>query len=165
MQQIPLTQGHFALVDDDDYPLISQHKWTYDNTGYAVRKITIARGRYKKVLMHRILTNAQPGQIVDHADGNGLNNTRSNLRLCNGSQNNANRWAKRKTETPYKGVKRAKTPGRWEASIGHNYKVIYLGTFDTPEQAAAAYATKAQELFGGYTNTSVLHVGLEPTTR
>lgn len=90
MQQIPLSKGHFAVVDDADYPLVAQFKWSYDN-GYAVRKVTISPGKYKKLLLHRFLLNAEHGRMVDHADGNRLNNTRSNLRICNGTQNNANR--------------------------------------------------------------------------
>lgn len=167
MQKIPLTQGHFALIDDDDYLIVSQYKWTYDH-GYAVRKVTLAPKHYQKVLLHRFLADAQPGQIVDHRDGNGLNNTRSNLRLCNGSQNNANRRVLRSSTSPYRGVRKSSNVDRWQASIGYNYRLIHLGSFLTQEEAARAYDAKAIELFGKFALTnfpiecSIQDLNLEP---
>ena len=153
MKQIPLTKGYFALVDDDDYPIASQHKWTYDN-GYAVRKATIAKGQYKKILLHRFLISAQPGQMVDHANRNSLDNRRCNLRLCTGSQNNANRRVLRPSSSPYRGVRKASNVERWEAAIGYNYRFIHLGSFLTQEEAARAYDAKAIELYGEFASTN-----------
>lgn len=153
MRQIPLTKGHFAIVDDDDYPIVSQYKWTYDN-GYAVRKTTLATGKYKKISLHRFLTSAQPKQMVDHANGNGLDNRRCNLRLCTGSQNNANRRVLRPSSSPYRGVRKASNVERWEAAIGHNYRFIHLGSFLTQEEAARAYDAKAIELYGEFASTN-----------
>jgi len=153
MQQIPLSKGHFATIDDDDYPLVSQFKWTYDN-GYVVRKVTIAPKRYKKILLHRFLVNALPGQMVDHADGNGLNNSRTNLRLCNGSQNNANRKVQQQRRSKYKGVRKSTHANTWFATIGYRNKSIFLGCFKTEEEAAVAYDQKKKELYGEFAHTN-----------
>lgn len=163
MQQIPLSKGHFAVVDDADYPLVAQFKWCYDN-GYAVRKVTISPGKYKKLLLHRFLLNAEHGQMVDHADGDGLNNQRCNLRLCNGSQNNANRRLLKPGVSKYKGVRKETHANTWNASIGYHSRRIHIGCFKTEEEAARAYDAKAIELYGefAFTNSGVLHQGLEP---
>lgn len=153
MQQIPLSKGHFAVVDDADYPLVAQFKWSYDN-GYAVRKVTISPGKYKKVLLHRFLTSAQPGQMVDHADGNRANNTRSNLRICNGTLNNANRkkliLRTGRRASKYRGVRKEVHSRSWQASIGFQRRRIHIGNYPTEEAAAHAYDAKALELFGEF---------------
>lgn len=153
MMQIPLSKGHVALVDSEDYPLVSCFKWTYDN-GYAVRKVTIAARRYKKVLLHRYITNAPSGQLVDHKDGNGLNNTRANLRICNGTLNNANRRKQPprtgRTASRYRGVHKALNSRYWGATISANKQRIYIGSFPTEQDAAKAYDAKAKELFGEF---------------
>lgn len=153
MQQIPLTKGHVAIVDDDDYPIVSRYKWCFDN-GYAARKITLASKQYQKVLLHRFLTDAQPGQMVDHADGNPLNNTRANLRICNGTLNNANRRVMKirnaATSSQYRGVFKELRRNSWRASIGLNNRRIHLGNFPSEEAAARAYDAKARELYGEF---------------
>ena len=159
MKQIPLSQGYFALVDDEDYPLVSQHKWTYDK-GYAVRKITLARRRYRSVYMHRILTNAAPGEMVDHRDGNRANNTRANLRICTAQQNSKNRrstalQSTTKKASRYKGVSRThKTKDRWSALIIADGIRHHLGSFASEEEAARAYDAKAIELHGEFAQTN-----------
>ena len=153
MQQIPLSKGHFAVVDDADYLLVAQFKWCYDN-GYAVRKVTISPGKYKKLLLHRFLLNAEHGQMVDHADGNRLNNTRSNLRICNGTQNNANRRRlpvrTGRSASRYRGVSKSLNSSYWGARIRINERLTYIGSFSTEEAAAKAYDAKAIELFGEF---------------
>ena len=153
MQQIPLTKGHVAVVDDDDYPIVAQFKWCFDN-GYAARKITLASKQYQKVLLHRFLINAQPGVMVDHADGNPLNNTRANLRICNGTLNNANRRVRKvrqaATSSQYRGVFKELRRNSWRASIGLNNHRIHLGNFPSEEAAARAYDAKAIELYGEF---------------
>lgn len=160
MKQIPLSQGYFAIVDDEDYPIVSQYKWTYDK-GYAVRKITLARRRYRSLYLHRFLTNAAPGQMVDHRDGDRANNTRSNLRICTALQNSKNRrmtvahQPSTKKASRYKGVSRThNTQDRWSALIIADGKRHRLGSFASEEEAARAYDTKAIELHGEFAQTN-----------
>jgi hypothetical protein len=94
---IPLTQDKFAIVDPKDYDQLGQYKWYAKkggNTYYAARGVRVYKdGKYvgvKQILMHRVITNAPAGMMVDHRDHNGLNNRRSNLRLCTREQNAQN---------------------------------------------------------------------------
>ena len=97
-KKIPLTKGKFAIVDNEDYERVSQHKWHFSGR-YAVRKVNGVNE-----MMHRIINNAPAGQYTDHIDGNGLNNVRKNLRNCSQSQNIANRGKQSNNQSGYKGV-------------------------------------------------------------
>ena len=99
--------------------------------------------------MHRIILNAPKGQFVDHKDGNGLNNQKSNLRFCNFSQNRMNTGANKNNKLGIKGV-RMRAPNLYEVTIKFNGKNIYLGRFDNSISAAEAYQKKAKELFGEF---------------
>lgn len=86
MMQVPLNNGMFAFVDPEDYTLVSRYRWRYED-GYAITKIN-----KKEVRMHRLIMNeTDPNIIIDHKDQNRLNNTRSNLRRFNWTQNANNR--------------------------------------------------------------------------
>lgn len=150
MKRIPLTQGKFALVDDKDYDWLMQWKWTYANAGYAKRKYREG-GKQHTVLMHRVITGAKRGQTVDHRDGDGLNNTRGNLRVCTVSQNNSNQRPK---QHRFKGVlKSPNQPSKWMARLVYEKQVYHNGTVhDTPEQAARAYDELAVRYHGEFAN-------------
>lgn len=151
MQKIPLSRGYFALVDDEDYPLLCQWKWCYDK-GYAARRVTTAGRRPYLLYMHRFLMNAQQGQFVDHIDGNRANNIRSNLRICTKAQNGQNRHVPAPNKVSrYKGVSRThNTYDRWQALIIAHGKRHYLGSYPSQEEAAHAYDKKARELHGEF---------------
>jgi hypothetical protein len=87
---------------------------------------------------------------IDHRDGNATNNCWSNLRRATASQNNANRRRARHNTSGYKGVFSCGRSGRWRAVIRWNGRRTYLGTFDTPEAAHAAYVAAARKLFGEF---------------
>src|SRR5690349_18607697 len=99
MKLISLTQNKFAQVDDEDYDFLMQWRWyaikaTKEELNfYAVTTINQGRGKRQKMIqMHRLLMSlTDPKIIVDHKDGDGLNNQRNNLRLCSFSQNSANK--------------------------------------------------------------------------
>ena len=148
MKQIPLTRGLFALVDDEDEHLLSRHSWyackkEVDNTYYAA---TTLDGRC--VRMHRLLLNAPAGVPVDHKDRNGLNNQKSNLRLAPAGGNQHNQGKNKRNSTGFKGVSERK--GRYQASIGFQGRLRYLGRYDTPEEAHEAYKKAAIELHGEF---------------
>src|SRR5688572_7448007 len=93
--EIPLTQGAVALVDPESYDIVSEHKWHLMRTaGRHVYARTNVRGLPRStnpLLMHTLLLRPSAGLVVDHIDGNGLNNTLSNLRVCTRKQNLQNR--------------------------------------------------------------------------
>lgn len=152
MKEIPLTQGKVALVDDDDFEWLNQSKWlakTSFGLWYAVNRTTVA-GKPTVVLMHRLITSAPIGMEVDHIDGDGLNNTRRNLRIVTRNQNRFNLRLRADNKSGYKGVFCDKRTGRWCAHIGFYGQRKNLGYFATPEEAARAYDIAACELFGEY---------------
>lgn len=159
MKKIKLTQGKFALVDNEDFDFLNSFKWYYlknafNKNGYAVRN-SPRKNRYRQPLrMHRIILNIQKGVMCDHIDGNGLNNQKSNLRICNNTENSRNRTAKGKNNTSgYKGVGylRGKSGQTYiRAEISYNKKTCHLGLFKTTKEAAIAYNRKAIELFGEF---------------
>lgn len=151
-KKIPLSQGKFAIVDADDYAWLAQWKWSY-NKGYAIRNKYSERVggkvRAEGIRMHREILSAPKGMQVDHVDGNGLNNTRENLRICSSQQNNRNRKAVEGT-SKFKGVT-VYCPGeKWFAQIWVNKKSIFLGYFKDEKEAARAYNEAAKKHFGEF---------------
>lgn len=145
MKEIPLTQGEFALVDDADYPLVSQYKWFANRTRrWYVSAVVDGR----QVYLHRFLMNPPVGMVIDHIDGDGLNNTRANIRICTDTQNKQNRIKTAKGKSPYKGVFPVKN--RWQAFLQSNGERVNLGCFSTPEEAARAYNQGAIREFGEF---------------
>ncbi len=145
---IPLTKGKIAIVDAEDYEHLKQYKWYADiQTGrfYACRF-----ANKKKIYMHRYLTNPPDGLVVDHIDGNGLNNCRSNLRICSAGQNMFNKRAGKGT-SKYKGVcwdQRGRR--KWQSAITCRGEYKFLGRFDNEIDAAKVYDKAAKRSFGEF---------------
>lgn len=138
MKEIKLTQNKIALVDDEDFDFLNQFKWF----AHKVRHVYYADRDQddKTIRMHRVLLNITDKNIhVDHIDGNGLNNQKSNLRISSPKENNRNRRLNKNNSSGYKGVSFDKKSKKWVAYIKINYKHITLGRFDTKETAAKAY--------------------------
>lgn len=141
MKKIPLTQGKYALVDDESFEYLSQWKWFAEKIGrtwYASRGLydPIKKRHGKMLRMHRVIMKNPIKKLVDHKDRNGLNNQRCNLRVCTKSTNAMN-YERIKSKTGYRGV--CMTKNKWSSGIKVNYKRINLGVFLTPELAALAY--------------------------
>lgn len=155
MKKIPLTQGRVTLVDDVDYEELNKQKWyAYQdrNTWYVRSNSLPVNDKKFSVLMHRVILGLQHGdkRQCDHIDGDGLNNQRSNLRVCTNSQNQHNRRQIVTGRSRFKGVAWHKQSKRWIAQIKCYPAHIYIGSFDTEEAAAKAYNEKARELHGEY---------------
>lgn len=155
MKEIKLNKGFVALVDDDDFQFLNQWNWFIGNDGYAKRS---QHNLYtsKTICMHRLIMNASRCDIVDHIDMNRLNNQKSNLRLCNRKQNAANSLIPRNNSSGYKGVYWHKTNKKWHAQIKVNYKTIFLGCFNTKEEAALAYNNGALKHQGEFARLNIL---------
>lgn len=160
MKKIPLSQGLFALVDDEDFEVLNQYKWsiltskTKDRVGsfYAQSRID----RHTHALMHRFLLKPEKEQYIDHIDGNGLNNQKENLRFLTTSENghNIGRWTTNKSG--YKGVHWSSRDKRWVAQIQVRNKRTRLGYFKSAEEAGNAYK-EAEEMYFPGINKRSLH--------
>lgn len=147
MKFVPLTQGKFAMVSDQDWPRVRQFKWramrTHSGHWYAVTRM----GKKATVYLHRYLKGFPLGE-VDHRDRNGLNNTRRNLRLASSTLNHANAKRRKDNTSGYKGV--GLCGGKWRARIKKHNKVTMLGFFPTARAAGRAYARAARMKFGEF---------------
>lgn len=155
MRNIPLTQGKVAIVNDGDYSVLSQFKWFAqynDGNWYAMRN-TQKDGKIRLVSMHRQILGDPQNMQIDHADGDGLNNIRSNLRICTNAQNSMNR-RKLISRSGFKGVRWCCTAGKYRAQIVLNSRHIHLGYFTDKLKAAKAYDIAARRLFGKFAFTN-----------
>jgi len=143
MKEIPLTQGKVALVDDEDFEYLNASKWCAarnSRTFYAKRALL----RTKTIFMHRVVLAPQKGMIIDHIDGNGLNNQRSNLRIVNVRENSRNRHHEKSSTFP--GVSWDARRKKWQAWIWINGKNVWLGRFTDEISAASAYRKACESL-------------------
>lgn len=154
MKEIQLTQGKVAIVDDEDFERLNQHKWCARFDGwnwYALRECSIGNSKAKTVLMHREIMNAPKGIQVDHCSGNGLDNRKKNLRLCTHQQNHFNKnHARRDNKLGIKGVCWNKEHKIFHAQISINKKVIHLGYFTVLADADQAYRVAELKYFGEF---------------
>lgn len=156
MKLIPLTQGKFTMVDDEDYEAMNSFKWYAHRNRrnwYAARNVTDANGKPGLLHMHIMI---MPGhKNIDHLDTDGLNNTRNNLRPATHSENGMNqRKQLRKTYSKFKGVTWAKKDHVWVVQLqltsdGVKRK-FWVGSFHNEIEAAAAYDRMAVKLFGAF---------------
>lgn len=153
MKRIPLTQGKYAIVDDDDYEELKQYKWYPHhafNLCYAVRHTKCVKGERGLVYMHRQILNAPKGVMVDHKNRKGLDNRKQNIRLCNNSKNQGNSKKQSNNTSGFKGVSWHKNKKMWIAHIRINGKLRHLGYFDDCVKAAKSYDEAAKDYFGKY---------------
>lgn len=138
---IPLTQGKFAKVDNEDFDKVKDINWCYTH-GY-VKNLNLG-------YLHRFINNTEQGYLTDHINGDGLDNRKSNLRNCSKITNGQNSRKRKNTSSKLKGVSLNKNSGLYESYITKNKKRISLGYFRNEIEAAKAYDKKATELFGEF---------------
>lgn len=159
MKRIKLTKGFEAIVDDQDYALVTSYgEWHVqikpNGKKYAIGLSYNSEGKPSTRRMHRVILGAKKGQIVDHINSDGLDNRRKNLRITDDVGNCRNRRTT-SNRSGYKGVNllyRRKDGGeKWAARICRGNRVVEtIGYFSSAESAARAYDEAAKEYFGEF---------------
>lgn len=138
-----------VMWDSSDGELVGSHVW-YVGTMGGKKRYAFTRIDGKTTYMHRLLMNAPDGVEVDHINGNGLDNRRSNLRLATRQQNCVNRPPVPNKTSRFKGVSWCRSSKKWVAVIHTNRKKTTLGYFVDEKEAARAYDKEASIRFGEF---------------
>ena len=160
----PFIVNAIALIDCTDYEKYvvgAGHRWFAIRTGRSSKTVYVATSiKNKHIRLHRLLLDVNdPKILVDHINGNGLDNRRKNLRICTMRENLCNRGKNLNNTTGYKGVYRRKKNSKghklsklarkkWSAAIGVRGKSIKLGNFETAREATIAYKKAAKKYHG-----------------
>lgn len=143
----------FTTVDDDNYEFLTKYRWSVNkhqntHTPYAIAKVPKEDGLERTVLLHRLIMGCEdlPHVFVDHRDGNGLNNAKSNLRIATMQENARNR----RCRNPLGFIGVALVKGRYRAAITVNGKAIFLGSFGSAEEAARERDIASLKYFGEF---------------
>ena len=162
MHRVPLwhtqraiqSRGKYALVDDDDLEVVLRIKWSavhVSDLWYAQHSRGGRRPDGDPLMMHRLILGVSQGEKIDHIDGNGLNNQRTNLRIATTSQNGMNSSGKIHARSGrFKGVMWEKDRGLYSARIKVNGVYLNLGRFRTDTAGAWAYDQAAREHYGEF---------------
>jgi len=156
MKKIKLTQGQFALVDDEDFDKLNKSKWSINRHGKNYYRPKNSRN----MLMSRIIMNPPKGMVVDHINHDTLDNRKCNLRICSQTENMMNKKLYKNNEIGFKGVSKtiSKYKGKerisYVAQLKSDNDKRYLGIFKNPIDAAKKYDEAVIKHFGefGLTN-------------
>lgn len=157
MVKIDLGNNQFALVDYEDYEYLNELKWhIYKNGNHLYAKSSFyVNKKQKNILMHRLILEPN-GKCIDHINGNGLDNRKCNLRICERHQNALNRKKNINNSSGFKGVSWFKAAKKWRAQIQYKKIVYYLGSYEKRIDAARAYNEAAIKFHGEFANLNVL---------
>ena len=139
------------IIDEDRKHILTEKKWRVSSRGYVIHSHRVGK-KVETIRLHRLLLGVtDPSIIIDHINGNKLDNRVSNLRIVTTSQNAMNqKKTKLKTSSRYKGVSKCTDRDRWICMIKVGTKTINLGRFKTELEAAKAYNKSALIHFAEY---------------
>lgn len=143
-------KGCDVLLDEEDLHLIEKYSWRIQKRkhGPYVRSSIPVNGKHVDIYLHRIIANAPEGLVVDHINGDGLDNRKCNLRVCTHAQNLANQKNQKRGRSKYKGVVWRANANKWGAKIMVEGKYIWLGYHSLESAAAQAYNEAATKYLG-----------------
>lgn len=150
--RIPLTQGKVAIIDEADFALVNRWYWyaVCTNGSWYAQTHVWRKGKRTVIQMQRLLMDEPTDVFVDHEDGNGLNNCRSNLRRATRAQNKRNSRLPINSRSGYKGVYWKLDHYAWSAQIRFDGRLKHLGYFKDKPDAARAYDAAALAAFGEF---------------
>ncbi len=140
--------GTEILISIEDLEVVSKYCWHINNRGYVRANTKTLNGTRGQIMLHRIITNANKGQIVDHINRIKTDNRRENLRLVQPLINCLNRGPKLNSKSKYKGV--AKQKNKWQVYVNKKY----IGIFNNEKEAAMAYDNNVVKVFGEFATTN-----------
>lgn len=155
MPTITLIRGYKALVDDDDFERFGMLRWSVreavtQRIHYAYAVIHIRNPRRGFIYLHRAIVGCPEDLFVDHANGDTLDNRRSNLRICTRGENARNQRLSSANTSGFKGVTRCGRKWHAQISAGPGKKRVHIGNFETPIEAALAYDAAARKYHGEF---------------
>tara|TARA_R110000744_G_scaffold69841_1_gene141532 strand:+ start:103 stop:606 length:504 start_codon:yes stop_codon:yes gene_type:complete len=152
---VTLTQGYTAIIDAADVPLVEGYNWYVKHSGYTVyaHRNDYSGTKPRTVIMHRTILGDPEELEVDHRDGEGINNRRSNLRAATRAQNQQNTRISSANTSGFKGVSLHGVSGKWRVRISLNGNSTDLGLFGSPEEAHAAYCRASEKYHGEFGRT------------
>lgn len=128
-----------VLIDRTDLTFFAERRWYIDHHTNGTTKYLKTSGENKTVCFHRLILNPPDHLVVDHINGNGLDNRRCNLRIVTTQVNRANSKRHKKASSRFHGVRLDKKTGKFIATVFWKYQAIHLGKFDQEIHAALAY--------------------------
>ncbi len=143
------------LFDIEDLPIIQSRDWYRDKDGYLVSGY-FYKGQKRITRFHRIIMNAKINQCVDHINKNKADNRKQNLRICKHAENDMNRSVYKNNSSGISGVRYDKQRNKWVANITYQNTRIFLGRFDSKEEAVKARLDKEISLFKDFAPQRVL---------
>lgn len=161
---VPLTQGYEAVIDAEDVPLVDVWNWyaiVDKRSDGSIRTIYAGRGcgpraSHTTIFMHREILRTPDGFDSDHRDGDGLNNTKANLRIALRAENTRNRRLSISNTSGVKGVYWNKSRKKWQATITLDGKAFFLGRFSDAGDAALAYMLASVDMHGEFSTPAGL---------